>query len=73
MCFWCSKLRLDCATSPSMAGEGQYVGRADCQVCLVKRSTAITVMFVIFAGLCIYNVNIGWYGAGPSAEVIAWQ
>jgi hypothetical protein len=51
-------------------------GRADCQVSLVKRLAAMA-MFVNFAGLCVsnvvYNVNIGWYGAGPSGEVTVWQ
>jgi hypothetical protein len=45
-----------CATSRTMAEEGQYVDRADCQVCLVKRLTACYRLFVIFAGLCIFNV-----------------
>jgi hypothetical protein len=57
VCFWCSKLRFDCATSPAMAGEGQYAGRSDCQVCLLNRLlTAVTMLVVIFAGLCISNV-----------------
>jgi hypothetical protein len=43
VCFWCSEFRFDCATSPTMAGEGQCVDRADCQVCLLKRLTAILV------------------------------
>jgi hypothetical protein len=59
-----------------MAGEGQYADRADCQVCLVKRLTAMAVLFVVFAGLCmsnVYDVNIGWCGGVPSREVTVWQ
>jgi hypothetical protein len=60
-----------------MAGEGQCVDRADCQVCLLKRLTALTIFFVIFKGLCIsnvsYNANIGWYGARPFGEVTVGQ
>jgi hypothetical protein len=41
------------------------------------KETDLNMSFVIFAGLCIYNVaynvNIGWYGARPSGEVTVWQ